>query len=65
VGGTFDRDLKRPPTKAGWGFQRQAKGSHELWTRPERPKPMAAPQGMVSRHTANEVLRRASLEKTF
>ena len=65
MGGTFDRDLKRLLTDAGWSFDRPAKGSHELWRHPDRPKPIVLPQGIVSRHTANEVLKQAGLRKAF
>ena len=65
MGGAFDRDPKRLLTEAGWSFQRQAKGSHGLRAHPERPEPVTVPQGIVSRHTANEVLKQAGSKKAF
>lgn len=65
MGGTFDRDLKGILYDAGWRFLRPAKGSHELWGHPQHPRPVTVPQGIVSRHTANAVLKEAGLRKQF
>lgn len=62
---TFDRELARLLREAGCSFVRPAKGSHELWFSPITAKHFTVPQGMVSRHTANAVLKQAGLPKAF
>ncbi len=62
---TFDRELKRLLAAAGCVFQRQAKGSHEIWWSPITRRTVTVPNGCVSRHTANAVLRDAGLPKAF
>ena len=41
------------------------KGSHEVWFSPISEKNFAVPDGIVSRHTANGVLKDAGLPKAF
>jgi len=65
VAGTFDRELSRLLLAAGCTFVRPAKGSHELWWSPIRQVQITVPQGVVSRHTANAVLKQAGLPKAF
>jgi len=62
MGGTFDRDLKEILDRAGWTFVRPGKGSHQIW---HSPITIAVPTGIVSRHTANGVLKDAGLPKAF
>ncbi len=49
------------------GFQllRSGKGSHEVWFNPTTRKSVTVPRSTKSRHTANEVLKQADLEKKF
>jgi hypothetical protein len=61
---TFGRELARRLREAGCEFVRPAKASHELYS-PITRKHSTAPQGVVSRHTANAVLKQAGLPKTF
>ena len=65
MAGTFDRELRRLLQDAGCAFVRPAKGSHELWWSPVRQAQFTVPQGIVSRHTANAVLKQAGLPKSF
>jgi predicted RNA binding protein YcfA (HicA-like mRNA interferase family) len=65
VAGTFDRELSQLLRNAGCTFVRSAKGSHELWWSPIVQKQITVPQGIVSRHTANAVLKQAGLPKAF
>jgi len=62
---TFDRELTRLLRDAGCSFVRPAKGSHDLWFSPVTRTHFTVPQGIVSRHTANSVLKQAGLPKTF
>jgi predicted RNA binding protein YcfA (HicA-like mRNA interferase family) len=65
MGTTFDRDLVRLLREAGCSFVRSAKGSHEIWFSPVTGKPVVVPNGIVSRHTANAILKQAGLPKAF
>lgn len=65
MAGTFDRELSRLLQNAGCTFVRSAKGSHEFWWSPIVQKQFTVPQGIVSRHTANAVLKQAGLPKSF
>lgn len=44
---------------------RQGKGSHEIWYSPITRRNFPVPVGIVSRHTANAILRQAGLPKAF
>lgn len=64
MGKTFDRELRRL-RQAGCRFVQSGKGSHEVWFSPISEKNFAVPDGIVSRHTANGVLKDAGLPKAF
>jgi predicted RNA binding protein YcfA (HicA-like mRNA interferase family) len=61
----FDRPLRDLLRKAGCDLVRQGKGSHEIWYSPVTKRNFAVPVGIVSRHTANAILRQAGLPKGF
>lgn len=65
MAGTYDRELVRMLKEAGCSYVRPAKGSHELWFSPLTDKHFTVPQGIVSRHTVNAVLKQAGLNKAF
>lgn len=65
MGRTFDRELERLLRDAGWAFLRPAKGSHAIWHDPRTGRRVTVPEGIVSRHAANEVLKQAGLRKAF
>jgi len=62
---TFDRELAKLLRDAGCHYVRPAKGSHELWFSPLTGRHFTVPQGIVSRHTANAVLKQAGLPKSI
>lgn len=62
---TFDRELIRLLSDAGCRFVRPGKGSHDIWYSPISQRQFTVPHGIVSRHTANAVLRQAGLPKAF
>jgi predicted RNA binding protein YcfA (HicA-like mRNA interferase family) len=49
----------------GCTLVRQGKGSHEIWFSPVNNHHVTVPRSTKSRHTANEVLKRAGLPKAF
>ncbi|HBR1264233.1 MULTISPECIES: type II toxin-antitoxin system HicA family toxin [Klebsiella/Raoultella group] len=50
---------------AGCYFDRQGKGSHEIWFSPATQKKFSVPYTIVSPHTANGILKQAGLPKNF
>jgi predicted RNA binding protein YcfA (HicA-like mRNA interferase family) len=62
---TFDRELRRLLERAGCKFARAGKGSHQIWYSPISQRRFPVPSGVVSRHTANGVLKDAGLPKAF
>lgn len=61
----FDRALRDLLRTAGCTLVRQGKGSHEIWRSPITLRNFPVPVGIVSRHTANAILRQAGLPKAF
>lgn len=57
--------LKKLLRKNGCHFERQGKGDHEIWFSPISGKRFPVDSDIKSRHTANEVLKQAGLEKEF
>jgi predicted RNA binding protein YcfA (HicA-like mRNA interferase family) len=49
----------------GFVLSRSGKGSHEIWFNPSSKKSVTIPRTTKSRHTANDVLKQAGLEKKF
>lgn len=62
---TFDRELLQLLEKAGCKYVHAGKGSHQIWYSPVSQRNFAVPNGIVSRHTANAVLKDAGLPKHF
>jgi predicted RNA binding protein YcfA (HicA-like mRNA interferase family) len=60
----FHADLTRLLRAAGCVRVDGGKGSHEKWTSPINGRTLIVPRSK-SRHTANEVLKQAGLEKAF
>ena len=46
-------------------FKRQGRGDHEIWFSPISGRAFTVDGNIKSRHTANEVLKQAGLEKEF
>jgi len=51
--------------KHGCYLVRPGKGSHEVWYSPVNGRHVTVPRSTKSRHTANDVLKRAGLPKAF
>jgi predicted RNA binding protein YcfA (HicA-like mRNA interferase family) len=65
MAGEFDRRLRDLLRAAGCMLVRLGKGSHEIWHSPITKRNFAVPAGIMSRHTANAILRQAGLPKGF
>jgi len=61
----FYRDLIAILRANGFILSRSGKGSHEIWFNPNLKKAVTVPRTTKSRHTANDVLKQAGLEKKF
>lgn len=46
-------------------FHRHGKGDHEIWINPATGRTVTVDNSCKSRHTANEVLKKADLPKAF
>lgn len=60
---TFDRELLKLLMDAGCRWVRE--GRHAIWYSPISERHFPVPNGIKSRHTANEVLKQAGLPKAF
>lgn len=60
----FEKALKKILKKHGWSFLRQAKGSHEYWSKCGY-NPVTVPHLCKSRHTANAILIEAKIDHKF
>ena len=58
-------DVKKALRAAGWRYHRPGKGDHEVWVNPVTGKHVSVDGKILSRHTANEILKQAGLPKQF
>ena len=63
MGGTFDRELLAILRDNGCYHVRE--GRHPIWYSPTSDKNFPVPNGILSRHTANQVLKQAGIPKHF
>ncbi len=56
----YERKVKEALKDSGWEFDRQAKGSHEIWDDGENT--VSVPTKIKSRHTANAILKAAGIK---
>jgi predicted RNA binding protein YcfA (HicA-like mRNA interferase family) len=63
--GDFAPDLKKILRAAGCTFVRHGKGDHDLWFSPVSRRHFVVDSKILSRHTANGVLKQAGLKKAF
>jgi HicA toxin of bacterial toxin-antitoxin, len=61
----YARQLKQILRQAGCSFERQGKGDHEIWYSPMSNHYFPVDSEILSRHTANGVLKQAGLPKLF
>lgn len=61
----FYRDLVRILQAKGCYVVRDGKGSHQIWYSPISKRTFTVPRTTKSRHSANDVLKQAGLEKAF
>lgn len=57
----YTKRLKAILREHGWEFVRTGKGDHEIWSKPNR-KPLVVDGKIMSRHTANAILKQAGIK---
>jgi hypothetical protein len=57
--------LKKTRRAHGCHFERAGKGDHEIWYSPVTKRRFPVDSKILSRHTANAVLRQAGIAKQF
>lgn len=60
----YTRKLKKKLRAAGCEFLREGKGDHEIWLAPSGVC-FTVDSDIKSKHTANETLKQAGLDKAF
>jgi hypothetical protein len=61
----YGRAVRETLRNAGCYFKRPGRGDHEIWFSPLVNRCFTVDKTIKSRHTANEVLKQAGLEKQF
>lgn len=61
----YEKEVRRILRESGCEFYRQGKGDHEIWHSPINGRKFTVDSKIKSRHTANEVLKQAGLNKKF
>lgn len=57
--------VKKRLAAAGCYFKRKGRGDHEIWFSPISNQSFTVDGAIKSRHTANETLKQAGLDKAF
>jgi hypothetical protein len=62
---SYTRKLKDVLRSHGCRFDRPGRGDHEIWYSPTTQRYFPVDQKILSRHTANGVLKQAGIPKQF
>ena len=60
----YEKAVKKILSEHGWKRLRHAKGSHEYWGK-NGCNPITVPHNCKSRHTANAIMKEASINHKF
>ena len=63
--GDYAKDVKKLLKAAGCHYERPGKGDHEIWYCPSKKLHITVDHKILSRHTANGILKDAGLKKAF
>lgn len=58
----YTKQLKAILREHGWSYLRSGKGDHEIWVRSGAATPIVVDGKIMSRHTANAVLKQAGIK---
>ena len=61
----FYRELTKILSEHGYSHFRSGKGDHEIWKSDSNENKVTVDAGITSRHTANEILKKAGIRKAF
>ncbi len=61
----YYRDVVRLLRDAGYEFKRQGRGDHEIWWNPRTGVRVTVDRKLISKFTANGILKEAGLQKAF
>ncbi len=62
---SYTRKLKEILRAEGCYFERSGRGDHEIWYSPATQRRFPVDQKILSKHTANAVLKQAGIAKQF
>jgi predicted RNA binding protein YcfA (HicA-like mRNA interferase family) len=62
---SFTPEVKRILGKHGCGVVRQGKGDHEIWFSPITKRNFPVDGKILSRHTANAIMKQAGIDHRF
>lgn len=62
---SWTREVKTALSKGGCRFERHGKGDHEIWYSPHTDRRFPVDAKILSRHTANEIMKQAGLPHRF
>ncbi|WP_295434761.1 type II toxin-antitoxin system HicA family toxin [uncultured Thiodictyon sp.] len=65
MGESYTPELVRQLKAAGCSLVRRGKGDHDIWESPISGRRFPVDSKIVSRHTANAVLKQAGLARAF
>lgn len=61
----YGKAVREKLKAAGWAFHHHGKGDHDVWHNPMTGQKVTVPVNLMSRHTANGILKDAGLPKEF
>lgn len=61
----YARAVRERLKEVGWEFHHHGKGDHDVWHDPRTGQKVTVPVNIMSRHTANGILKEAGLPKEF
>lgn len=61
----YSRDVRKELEALGWRFLRSGKGDHAIWHDPVTGRKVVVDGKILSRHTANAILKQAGSGKKF
>lgn len=62
---SYTREVKKVLRAHGCEFSRQGKGDHEIWWNPTTGKHFPVDDEILSRHTANAIMKQADIDHKF
>ncbi|MDR2541916.1 MAG: type II toxin-antitoxin system HicA family toxin [Treponema sp.] len=62
---SYEKDVKAKLSQNGCYFTRHGKGDHDIWFSPITKLPITVDNKILSRHTANGIMKRAGIKWRF